>query len=717
MLFVVRLDLHIFLLSSAFLLNIFLLFLLLKTNTKETRSFSFSVASLLSWIICVFLFSRTTSKSLATIGFRTAFASASLLGSSLLHFSYTFSGKKIDRLYRYIFFLAIPILVSWWIIFSGGVVDSAIVEKTNNAAEYGKYYLVFAVIFFSYLILTFYNLFHFFYKSKGVKKTQTKFILLGTLISVIVGVYTNMVLPFTLRVRGSSKYGPLSGLSFVILTTYAIVKHRLMDIRFLAVRLASYTLLVLSLGLSYTFLIQILSKLLFPNIFSENYLLFSSVTAAFIAFSFQPLKNLFEKVTDKILYKNRYETETLLKTLSQAITSTIDLRLVSQKLVDILCQEMRVVKGSLISFGENNSYTVQAFYGKNGLILKERDVKKLKKRKNVLITSDPGERKSIKKKLNDQRISVAMPLRTEKRLVGFLFLGEKASGDVYFTRDIEALEILAPQAAIAIENAHSYEKIQQFSNTLRKRINRATHKLRKTNIRLKELSSLKDEFVSIASHQLRTPMTAIKSYLWLALEKNKKSLGSKTKRNLERAYLSTERTITLVKDMLTVSRIEGRRLDLDMTKFDLYQLAVKIYQELEIKAKEKKIEFVLEKPKQKVMVKGDQDKIREVLQNLTDNAIKFTPEKGSVKIFFTRKPEYVETNISDTGLGISKENMPRLFQKFSRLEHSFSKMAETPGTGLGLYIAKQIVGLHQGKIWVKSKTGQGAVFTFSLPKG
>jgi len=268
-------------------------------------------------------------------------------------------------------------------------------------------------------------------------------------------------------------------------------------------------------------------------------------------------------------------------------------------------------------------------------------------------------------------------------------------------------------AQTIISEKKANEEIQKSTRKLRY----ATRKLQKANIRLRELSTLKDEFVSIASHQLRTPMTAIKSYLWLVMQKKDEALNSKDRKNLDRAYESTERTIALVKDMLTVSRIEGKRLDLDMVEIDLYELAKKVCEELKIKADEKGIHFVLGSPKTKTIVKADQERIREVLQNLTDNAIKFTPKGGRVRIFFKKAGRRIETSVSDTGAGISKQDMPKLFQKFSRLEHSFSKIAETPGTGLGLYIAKQVVGLHKGSIRVKSKVGKGSVFTFSLTEG
>lgn len=241
--------------------------------------------------------------------------------------------------------------------------------------------------------------------------------------------------------------------------------------------------------------------------------------------------------------------------------------------------------------------------------------------------------------------------------------------------------------------------------------------LEKANTRLKELDKLKDEFVSIASHELRTPMTAIKSYLWLAINKPGQALTEQLKKYLTIAYNSTERLIHLVQNMLTISRIEGKRLELNITKVNLTSLIKELYDELKIQAQQKQIDFTFNSIPYDVIINADQERLSEVIQNIIGNALKFTPEKGKVTIFIRDKIDTVEVSVSDTGPGISKENQLRLFQKFGQVEKTpFVKSSQVSGTGLGLYIAKHILALHHGKIWVESKPNQGSTFIFSLPK-
>ena len=249
----------------------------------------------------------------------------------------------------------------------------------------------------------------------------------------------------------------------------------------------------------------------------------------------------------------------------------------------------------------------------------------------------------------------------------------------------------------------------------REKLEQLTSSLENANKRLLELDKLKDEFVSVASHELRTPMTAIKSYLWMALNKVPKPLDPNLQKYLDIAYASTDRLLKLVQDMLTVSRIEGKRLEIRKETIDIYPLTKQIYEELKISADEKKINFILEDPHNSFLVNVDKDRIREVIQNLIGNALKFTPAQGKITISFAKKGGMIETSVSDTGRGIAPEDVGKLFHKFERIDSAYSQNQAITGTGLGLYIAKQIVTLHNGNIWVNSKVGEGTTFVFSLP--
>lgn len=286
------------------------------------------------------------------------------------------------------------------------------------------------------------------------------------------------------------------------------------------------------------------------------------------------------------------------------------------------------------------------------------------------------------------------PLVVREEAFGAIIISPRLEEKSLITYQEDLIGRLPGVVSIAIDNALLYDKIQ------------------KANIRLKELDQLKDEFVSLASHELRTPMTAIKSYLWMVLNKSK-NLDPQIRTYLDIASAETEHLIKLVQNMLTISRIEGKRLELNIEVLNLFEQVKHVYDTLKIKTAEKHITFTLLPYPEKLMVSGDKDKLSEVFENIIGNAIKYTPEKGSISVYFTLEKNKIAVRVSDTGPGITKENLTKLFQKFGRLEDA--KQSRTSGTGLGLYISKQIVDLHKGSIKVESEVGKGTTFTVYLP--
>jgi len=246
-----------------------------------------------------------------------------------------------------------------------------------------------------------------------------------------------------------------------------------------------------------------------------------------------------------------------------------------------------------------------------------------------------------------------------------------------------------------------------------------SEQLRKANERLESLDKLKDEFVSLASHELRTPMTAIKSYIYLLLQQRNEvgPLTGKQKTYLENTYASTERLIKLVNDMLNVSRIESGRMIIAPKPTDILHLVQEVFTEVLPTAQQQQLTLLLTPPTAPLpLVLADTDKIKQVLINLIGNSLKFTPPGGTITVSVSQKENMVAIQVQDTGKGIKLEDLPKLFQKFGMIEGNYLKTTVGQGTGLGLYIAKGIVQLHGGSMWVMSDgENKGTTFTFTLP--
>jgi len=316
----------------------------------------------------------------------------------------------------------------------------------------------------------------------------------------------------------------------------------------------------------------------------------------------------------------------------------------------------------------------------------------------------PEKAKAIQEKVGI-KTSFVCPVRTKQKTIGVMIFSLVKEFSEISEDEKELILNFTDIVGLAVQNAKLYSTVEE-----------ASHRLKKANHRLKELDVLKDEFVSIASHELRTPMTAIKSYLWMAINKSPQKLDPQLKKYLDISYQSTERLIHLVNDMLTVSRIERDKIEIKKEMFDISETLQLVYEELKISAQEKNIEFTLVKDKdEKYPVLGDKEKLREVFQNLVGNALKFTPNKGEITITFKKDKNGVQISVSDTGSGIQKEDQLKLFKKFSKIDYSYTKHSSQPGTGLGLYISKQIVSLHHGSITVQSEVEKGSTFTVNLP--
>lgn len=229
----------------------------------------------------------------------------------------------------------------------------------------------------------------------------------------------------------------------------------------------------------------------------------------------------------------------------------------------------------------------------------------------------------------------------------------------------------------------------------------------------KMIDELKSEFISIAAHQLRTPLTAIKWSLKMVMSKETGKLDQHQQELLEQGYRSNEKVIKLVNDMLNVSRIEQGRLNYSFDHHDIQDIVDSVTNDLEQEINNKQIDFNYKRPKKLPKIYMDKEKMNLVLQNLLENAIKFTPKKGKVSLRIMASKEKVTIKVKDNGVGIPKKNQDNLFTKFFQAENV--KKMKIEGTGLGLFIVKNIVDKHRGDIECNSEEGKGTEFIVTLP--
>lgn len=696
-------------------LNILLGVTVFFRNRKNEVNLTFSLIAycVAIWTLAIFLSWLPSEVRRIDFWSNATFWGPSFIGPLLFYFSLIFPRKKITVKPIYKIALFTPAVLLFFL-----AIFNQINTKTYNPYTmergFGIYVFLiyFALVFISALVVLIRNLL----TSSGIVKAQLKYVIFGFVGAAMVGIVLNLFFPLALgNARLTIMGPPISGSLFVFVMAYTIVRHRLMDIRMVVARSVAYTILVLTMAAFYALSVLGLERLFFPQAADQLDLAqgaFRTVLAVIMAFSFQPLRRWITKATDRVFFKNQYEPEAFLDKLAHTIGSTIVLIELMYKTLDLLTNELKVTRGIFVALTENGSiFNSQASGYRSMPKLDADDIIRFAK-DGVAVYDELPENSRYKHMLRKYDAAVAIPLKTENTTEGVLLLGEKQSGDMFSQTDLRVFEILAPELAVAITNAKSFEKIDRFNVTLRQEIKKATAELEKKNEQLRELDKAKDEFISMASHQLRTPLTAIKGYLSMLLEGDAGEIKVSQYDFVNEAFQGANRMVGLINDLLNVSRMETGRFFLEPVEVDLDTVVQEEIKQLSNHAKEKKLYLKYEKKGKVPKVWADETKIRQVIMNFIDNAVYYTTT-GGVTVTLEADKGHVIFKVTDTGIGVPKEQQKNLFTKFYRADNA--RHVRPDGTGLGIYLAKRVLDDHGGDLIFHSAEGKGSTFGFKFP--
>jgi GAF domain-containing protein len=291
------------------------------------------------------------------------------------------------------------------------------------------------------------------------------------------------------------------------------------------------------------------------------------------------------------------------------------------------------------------------------------------------------------------RALLAVPLVREGHLIGGLTVIRKATG-AFAPEDIELLQTFATQSALAIQNARLFREIEEKSR------------------QLEVASQHKSEFLANMSHELRTPLNAIIGFSEVLTDRMFGELNEKQEEYLKDIYASGTHLLSLINDILDLSKIEAGRMELELAEFHLPTAIENALMLVRERAGRRSLTLQTNIDDRLGQIQADERKVRQVVLNLLSNAIKFTPEGGRIEVGAVSKDGAVEVSVSDTGIGIASEDQEKVFEEFRQVGTEAKKIE---GTGLGLTLCRKFAELHGGKIWVKSLLGQGSTFTFTIP--
>ncbi len=420
---------------------------------------------------------------------------------------------------------------------------------------------------------------------------------------------------------------------------------------------------------------------------------------------------LFKEVKSRTAALTRsVEQLTALGEVSRAVSSTLDLETVLTTIVSRAVELTGLDGGVVFEYDEAAQEFVQrAATGTGGPLAEARRATRIQKGEGVLgrtaITLEPSQVPDItvpgahEGRLRENLIEsgiravLTVPMSYEGRLIGGLGVTRNRPGE-FPTETIELLRTFATQSALAIQNARLFHEIEDKSR------------------QLEVASQHKSEFLANMSHELRTPLNAIIGFSEVLSERMFGELNEKQEEYVKDIYASGTHLLSLINDILDLSKIEAGRMELELTDFDLPTAIDNALTLVRERAGRRSITLHTNLDDRLGQIQADERKVRQVVLNLLSNAIKFTPEGGRIDVLAAPKDGLVEVSVSDTGVGIAPEDQEAVFEEFRQVGTAATKVE---GTGLGLTLCRKFVELHGGRIWVKSQEGVGSTFTFTIP--
>lgn len=687
---------------------------LLSSATRPSIRVTFALfsGSVGAWAVFISLFLLSTNEQWAHIFVITYYIAALSIGYSFMAFGLVYSSVKLSRPFVLISCLSF-LLMSLMIVLPNAFIRSIELGAVNTVELLIPSYALYSLLFIGCVAISFSALLRGSSHNHGRRtssKSQHRILVVSLLVSIAGGGFFNLILPglgdYTLIA-----WGPVFAFIMVSSVFYAITKHGLFDIKTAIIRSIAYALVLTTLAVIYYLLAYLVSVFIFGGEVSSGMSVspMNVALALALAFLFQPIKKFFDRLTDDLFYKDNYSAGQFYDDLNALVRSTINLRALLSKSASLIKDTL---KGETVSFFVFNDKSLVSVGTDKFRKMPIKDVREFEKIDDLVFVDSPDADPRIARMLISHRVSVAVPLRHNNILVGIMCIGEHQSSR-YSRKDLQVFKTAAGELVVGIQNALSVQEVRDLNENLQQRVDAATKELRRSNAQLQRLDEVKDEFISMASHQLRTPLTSIKGYLSMMVDGDMGRVSPKQKDVLEEALTSSERMVRLIGDFLNVSRLQTGKFVIEKSPVDLAVLIGNEIDSLEQSAAGRGLKFRYKKPKKVPVISIDENKIQQVVMNFIDNAIYYSKEGDVITVTLSDLGDMLEFTVKDTGIGVPEEEQAGLFGKFFRASNA--RQQRPDGTGVGLFLAKKVVTDHGGEIIFSSREGKGSTFGFKLP--
>ena len=546
------------------------------------------------------------------------------------------------------------------------------------------------------------------------RKTQARLAAVSLVGVFALIVVSNFILPSAFRINTLLFLAPFYGVILSLSFTYSILKYHLFDLRVFAARAVAYILSLITITVIFSLVAYGLAAVIFgPKALRFSQQVVYILMAALLAIVFGPIKSFFDKITDAFFFRHEYNPQVALDKLGDIVTGNVNAKAIASKTLAVLNDTLKSEFITLVIVDSNHTISLEHTVGKPPKdVMTALEV--LRKRHNHgLFISDLSVDRPLTETLLNEGIAVGATLLTNDKTIGYLFMGVKVSGQPYNRRDRDFIAVVVDELAVAMQNALRFQEIRAFNQTLQQKIDAETRELKLSNQKLQHLDESKDEFISMASHQLRTPLTSVKGYLSMVLEGDAGTITEAQRKLLEEAFAGSQRMAFLIGDFLNVSRLRTGKFMLEKRSENLAKVIGEAIEQMRSTATSRSINLAYTAPAQFPDMSVDAAKISQAVINFIDNAIYYSPEGSTINIELTRQDGHANLKVKDNGIGIPKSEQHQLFTKFFRATNA--RKVRPDGTGIGLFMAKKVIIAHGGSVIFESKEGKGSTFGFSLP--
>lgn len=682
------------------------------------RIFALLSLSIVLWTLFNFMADNVPAH-LTLLFSRLTFVGGVFIAISIIYFSRHFPRENvlqsaiINKIQPSLAIAVILLSLSPW------VVQSATPAAYGAELVTGPLYVIYILYMAQGVVVLLYN---FRIQTKkaylAIQKSQLQLVLIGLLLYAFFALGSNLIVPLIADNWTSSRFGPIASLFLVALTGYAVVRHRLFDLRLAVARSITYLVSLVVFALIYGIIVFGLINFVFNIDLSLVVQVVLSVVTALTALSFYSLKRIFDRFTSTLFFRDAYDSQDFFNDFNKVLVSSAELTNLLESTIEVIMKYLKSSDCVVYLKSNDMSYQVGGANSSYSSISKLIEKDSSDFHKTVTVVDElMADNVTLGRALIKNDIAVVVQLSpaygNSQDNTGYIFVKSKKSGNLYNKQDIKVMEAAANELVIAVQNALRFEEIRQFNKTLQEKIEDATKELRKTNEQLQKLDTAKDEFVSMASHQLRTPLTSVKGYISMVLEGDVGKISPMQHELLSEAFASSERMVHLIGDFLNVSRLQTGKFLLEKRPVDLTKLVAQEIESLKTTVEAHGLKLHYRKPSYFPILILDEGKIRQVLMNFIDNAIFYSQEGMSITVKLGVEDGMATVRVIDTGIGVPKSERAHLFTKFFRASNA--RRQRPDGTGVGLFLAKKVVAAHGGTMIFESEEGKGSTFGLRLP--